>query len=113
MISASTGNALQLDASWLAFAQADKLKHFGAYLVLAALWLYAFRQNGTRPTGRVALALFGLGAALEGVQWGFYPARVFEYGDMLANGLGATAGALGFRRLSRTLTPTNSLPHES
>ncbi len=107
MISASLGNALQLQADWLAFSQADKLKHFGAYCVLALLWSYAFRQNGLRVSGWLWLALFALGASLEYVQWHFYPNRYFEFADMLANGIGAAAGTLGFVYFTPILPPQN------
>ena len=111
MTSASLGNSLQLGADWLAFAQADKLKHFGAYFVLAVLWSYAFRQNRLRPSGWLWLMLFGLGATLEVVQWAYYPARFFEFADMLANGVGAAAGMLAFVAFTRTFPSAKPLTH--
>ena len=109
VIFASLGNGVQLDADWLAFAQVDKLKHGCAYFTLALLWCYAFRQNRLRAGLWLWLALFGMGAALEVLQWAFYPARYFEFADMLANGVGVAAGMSCFLYLTRTLTA--SKPH--
>ena len=111
----SLGNAPQLAPTWLTFAGADKVNHALAYATLAVLWWLAFRQNRARgraglagaaarfgPGQRLWGALFALGALLEVLQWGYYPARYFELADMLANGVGAALGCLAAARIFPT-----------
>ena len=97
VVALSLGNAPQLPGGW--FAGADKLNHAVAYLTLAVLWGLWLSAASRRPRARMLFAaLFALGALLEGLQWGFYPARFFEFADMLANGVGAGLGLLLIRR---------------
>ncbi len=105
----SLGNPPQLTPNWFDFDGADKLKHAFAYATLGVVWLWAFRQNPTSPhPGWMQLwgALFALGALMEVLQWSFYPNRMFEFADMVANGTGALLGCLAFNRIfphSKTL----------
>lgn len=105
MISLSLGNPLQIDTNWLDLPWFDKVQHFIAYTSLGVVWSFAFRQNGLSAGLRLWGILFALGVALEIMQWAFYPSRYFEFGDMLANGLGAFAGVYLVVVLLRTFPP--------
>ena len=103
VIAGSLGNPPQLPVTWFDFAHLDKVKHFGAYALLAVLWLRGLRQGvdyRRRPSPwAVVLALSALGAGLEFAQYAMHAGRLFEYGDMLANLCGAAAGAWAGQRL--------------
>jgi len=69
----------------------DKLQHFGAYLALSFLPVIGFRD---RRKGLMAgLSMFLLGILMEAGQH-FSPGRSPELGDVLANGVGVSCGAL-------------------
>jgi VanZ family protein len=69
----------------------DKLQHFGAYLALSFLPVIGFPD---RRRGIMAgLSMFVLGVLLEGGQH-FSPGRSVELGDVIANGIGVSCGAL-------------------
>ena len=73
----------------------DKLEHFLAYAVLAAIPAVAFPA---RRAVFLALAfLFVLGASLEFAQ-GFSPGRFPDWRDQAANTLGILSGAALLRR---------------
>ena len=100
----STGGGLQLPQSF-AWQGLDKAQHLAAYATLGVLWSYAFGCGdgaGSVPWQRLWGALFALGALLEVFQWAFFPNRYFEVADMLANGIGAGIGTLGFNRIFPT-----------
>lgn len=112
----SLGNPPQIGPNWLDFAGSDKLKHMLAYATLGVLWS-ASAKTGIDATVAKAvrrpvkltyvwLALTLVGALLEVLQWSFYPGRLFELADMLANAAGA---ALGCYLVNRTF-PSNSTP---
>lgn len=67
----------------------DKVQHLAAYAVLAILG--GFGLAAGRRVGRVALALFGLGVAMEVVQ-SFVPGRFAGLDDVAANSLGILIG---------------------
>lgn len=69
----------------------DKVMHFSAYLVLAALPVMGFR--GRRRGIWAGLSMFLFGAALEAGQH-FSPGRAVEMGDVVANGLGVACGVV-------------------
>lgn len=69
----------------------DKAWHGGTYLLLAIPLCFLFRGVGRAALAAAGLALFG--TALECGQL-FVPGRSFEWGDILANSMGATAGFL-------------------
>ena len=104
----SLGNPLQLDAELFDFLGLDKLQHLAAYATLGVLWSWALHVELRRPGGlRVgSLALWAaltlLGVGLEIMQWAFYPGRLFEFGDMVANGVGAALGCFVFTRTFRS-----------
>jgi VanZ family protein len=76
----------------------DKVEHFSAYAVLAALPnLHGFR---CRRTGAAMVVLFLLGAALELGQL-FSPGRTCDWHDLLANSCGILAGLALVRILQR------------
>jgi VanZ family protein len=69
----------------------DKLQHFSAYLTLSFLPVIGFRD---RRRGILAgLCMFVLGVLLEAGQH-FSPGRSVELGDVVANGVGVSCGAL-------------------
>ena len=69
----------------------DKLQHFGAYLVLSLLPVNGLRD---RRRGLMAgLSMFLLGVLMEAGQH-FSPGRSVELGDVIANGVGVSCGAL-------------------
>lgn len=74
----------------------DKAQHALAYGVLAWWWL----QCWPRRAGWLLVGLVAYGVALEGLQ-ALSPQRMLEAGDMMANAVGAFAGAvaLSWRRL--------------
>ncbi len=70
----------------------DKLAHFGAYGVWAWLWGWGRGKAGLAWSWwAIALGCVAWGLLMEGIQ-GLMPWRTFEWGDALANGLGAVVG---------------------
>jgi VanZ family protein len=69
----------------------DKLQHFAAYLALSLLPAIAFKDR--RKGLKASLSMFLLGILLEAGQH-FSPGRAVELGDVIANGIGVTAGIL-------------------
>ncbi len=84
------------------FLHADKLIHFAAYAVMAALWMRTFAR--AEATGRAIAASilisFVFGAFVEVMQ-SYAPPREASLLDAAANGLGAIAGAYAFKRFAR------------
>ena len=78
----------------------DKVEHFTAYAVLAAL--PALGRFRCRRLGTTLVFLFLLGAALEIGQL-FSPGRSCDWHDLLANGCGILAG-LSLVRILRRFT---------
>jgi len=69
----------------------DRLQHFCAYLTLSFLPVIGFRD---RRRGLMAgLSMFFLGVLMEAGQH-FSPGRAVELGDVVANGVGVSCGAL-------------------
>jgi VanZ family protein len=83
---------------WVAsFGVSDKIEHFSAYFVLAAIPVLGFEA------GRgvfAALSMIVLGALLDVAQK-FIPGRSFEYADIAANSVGVIMG-LGIARITRS-----------
>ncbi|MEW6613740.1 MAG: VanZ family protein [Pseudomonadota bacterium] len=69
----------------------DKLEHFGAYLLLMLLFTQLYPHPGAQRL--LGGAFIGLGVLLEFLQ-GLTGYRLFDYADMLANGLGVLTGWL-------------------
>jgi len=69
----------------------DKVQHFGTYVVLA-LWFTGFSRRSHYWS--VALALLGLGFAMEIAQFTMQAGRVAEPLDMAANAAGVALGVL-------------------
>lgn len=69
----------------------DKFVHFGNYAILGLLPAMAFDTPCTSIICGAAMVLIGI--SLEFLQR-LVPGRSFEVGDMVANGLGVTAGLL-------------------
>lgn len=105
VISVSLGNPIQTDLFNFEFLPADKVGHAFAYLVLGSLWMIYFASMEVLSIfqkvtwQKLLIVLFLLGVLLEILQWGFYPNRYFEFGDMIANGIGAFLGTFGLKRI--------------
>ena len=83
----------------------DKLIHFSAFFVLAALATLGWR--GSSATGRILL-LLAYAAATELLQY-FIPGRSFSLLDWVADGFGAVAAVVfGQQMLQRMLLPTKA-----
>ena len=83
----------------------DKLNHTAAFaaLALAACLGWPETRYGKAP---LMLALLAYGGAIEIIQW-FVPGRSCEWGDLLADAMGISVGALlaaGALRLARRTT---------
>jgi hypothetical protein len=90
---ASGSELASLEKTFPFLAWSDKIQHFGAYGVLAVLWMLAL-EGRRRVTA--ALSMIFLGVQLEAAQH-FAPGRTPDLGDAVANALGVVAGmALGF-----------------
>jgi VanZ family protein len=76
--------------------QTDKLAHAAAYCLLTWLVLWGISRWRGQVHWRSGLAavLFAsvFGAGMEYIQFKFFPDRLFEYDDMLANTVGALLG---------------------
>ena len=80
------------DKIWL-----DKWAHFFLFLTLVFLWCKVYTNKiANVKVKRIFLVIAILsmiyGIGLEFVQHYFIPFRSFDYGDMIADGLGAMAG---------------------
>jgi len=80
------------------FGVNDKIEHFAAYLVLAAIPALGFEA---RRGVFGALSMIVLGALLDEAQK-FIPGRSFEFADIAANAVGVLSG-LGFAWMARSL----------
>ena len=78
----------------------DKLGHFLAYLILA--WLVAKSVHASKVSisvktaASIGVMCAGYGLILEFVQKHFFPERMFEWQDQIANSAGTLAGLLIF-----------------
>lgn len=75
----------------------DKLAHAAAYFLLTVLFVWGFRRSAAKPPTNKALGLIFIGCSLYGafmewVQGTYFPNRMFEYDDMIANAIGAFLG---------------------
>lgn len=88
----------------------DKLNHFAAYAVLAVLLiraLLAWRAVTIRLLAVVWASCVAYGALIEGLQWLMALGRTWEWGDMLANALGALVMCVVFRLALRRFSLAN------
>lgn len=78
------------------FIGLDKLVHGGMFAVQAMLAVVALRRDGRARWSAVAIAAVGVAAfgALTEVEQHFVPTRSMEFGDFVADALGAMGGAL-------------------
>jgi VanZ family protein len=78
----------------------DKLAHFAVYFLLTWLILWGFyKKNSSISTGEKVFAFAfsaGWGLLMEWVQATFFPHRMFEWDDEIANASGAFLGLLCF-----------------
>lgn len=110
-LSAQSQPALSPYTSFLAFPHADKLLHFSEYAVLGALtlrMLALFRPSERRwpfPTLADALVMCAAIACLDELSQRLSPGRSPDVADVLADCIGAAAGALAWRCLSQRILP--------
>lgn len=74
----------------------DKILHGFAYLVFLVSIGFGLIRSDTYTLKRLvlfSLLVIGYGAALEWVQYTFFPGRYFEWLDALANTTGVVAGS--------------------
>jgi VanZ family protein len=82
----------------------DKLAHFGAYAVLAALILRATRTPHEWRTAIIVVLAVSLFGAVDEWHQSFIPRRTMSFADWVADTVGAIAGVLAVRFLP-FLTP--------
>jgi VanZ family protein len=87
----------------------DKVAHFKAYTVLAALCLRSTRRPREWSTVFAVIASVALLGAVDEWHQSFIPGRSMSLFDWCADALGATVGAMSVR-LIPFLTPRRSLP---
>jgi VanZ family protein len=83
----------------------DKLEHLGVYALLGALVFRAFRAYGM-PARRAAVFAFVVGAfygVSDEFHQSFVPQRTADVFDALADGTGASLGALGWWAVTQSL----------
>ena len=88
----------------------DKFNHFVAYAVLTLLLIWTlsvWRSHSGRLLTVAWLTCTAFGALLEGLQWAMGVGRQWEFGDLLANTLGALAACVLFRHIARRNLFTN------
>lgn len=77
----------------------DKVAHFGAYAVLAALILRATRTPLEWRTAVVVVVVVSLFGAVDEWHQSFIPRRSMSFADWIADTLGAVTGVLAVRSL--------------
>ena len=80
------------DKIWL-----DKWAHIFLFFVLVVLWCRVYLKKATSVSLKktfIKITVFSIvyGVIMEIIQHYFIPFRSFDYGDMLADGIGAVAG---------------------
>lgn len=89
-----------LDTGTVRIPYADKITHFGFYFIFAVLAAMVFRERtrGQIPLKKALiwtlLTAFFYGILIEGLQYTVTVDRMAEWGDVLANTIGAFAGVL-------------------
>jgi VanZ family protein len=91
--------ALRPPTQFLPMSLGDKLQHAFSYVAMG-IWFGALYQR--RHLLRVALALFGFGLLIEGLQAAMPFGRAAEWSDVVAN----TSGILIAMLLTRWLEPS-------
>ncbi len=81
---------------------ADKLFHALSYSILSGLLLFGFHRSKGRKVSETGMLLSfllaaGYGVFMEWVQGTFFPYRVYEYEDMIANAAGALLAVVVYR----------------
>ncbi|MDC6367272.1 MULTISPECIES: VanZ family protein [Flavobacteriaceae] len=91
-------SGLELDTGEINIPYADKIVHFVFYLVFAVLGCLFLRERskGTMKLGKtliyILLVAVGYGIFIEILQYTITVDRMAEFGDILANTIGAIAG---------------------
>ena len=97
----STGHSVQVPR-FSNLLEPDKLAHAAAYFVLAALLLWGIHRTigvtpGTMAAAIVISSLYGI--SMEVIQYTFFPNRLFEILEIIANIIGSILGVLGLNFL--------------
>lgn len=101
-LSAFPGDQLPDEGFFSRIPYFDKFVHAIMYGVFSALLCIGFKKQGGEnillwATKSLALLIAGgYGMAMEWMQYGFFHERSYEYGDMIANWVGAALGVLLF-----------------
>ena len=88
------------DLPSISLFQADKLGHFGVYLILAFLMWYGWKKQTAfnwlhqQAFGKILLLTTSYGFVVEVLQHLLTADRHFDLYDALANAIGAVAGSL-------------------
>lgn len=83
------------------FPYQDKVMHFGAYFILAALLAHAFYPGTSKRRFALALVVASLYGVSDEIHQMFVPGRDASIGDWLADSLGAWVGAYLYLATSR------------
>ena len=84
--------------SWLDNIQFDKMVHIGLFSALTGSWCWALSGKHKsqvilkRKFIQIAILSIVYGIAMELIQHYFIPFRSFDYGDIIADGIGAATG---------------------
>ena len=95
--------AVNLPETWADLLSWDKLAHAAIYGIQTWLLLRGLLAAGHLNGGPILTVLafsIGFGAAMEVVQWAFFPGRYFELTDIIANTVGTLLGWLIFTKRS-------------
>ncbi|MBR9853762.1 MAG: VanZ family protein [Algicola sp.] len=98
MLSLFSFSNMELDAGHLNIPYADKITHFIFYMVFGFVGCLSLRERtfgslGIRKTVQVVLVVaIAYGIIIEFLQYTVTTDRMAEFGDVLANTLGAFAG---------------------
>lgn len=88
----------------------DKLAHFVAYAVLAALMLRATRTPAAGRTAVLVLCCVSAFGFVDEVHQAFIPNRSMSFADWVADTLGAVVGVLAVRHIPFLIPRRSALP---
>lgn len=86
--------------NWLDKIYADKWIHIGLFAILATLWCWAMlkKKSGSSKLKTIfiwiGLICLAYGVGMEFVQKYWIPNRSFDFGDIVADGVGAFLGVI-------------------
>lgn len=83
------------------FFSPDKLAHAIVYGILVVLGLWAWKKNGRYTKSMIVWTILIsslYGCLMEIIQYSFFPGRLFEIGDNVANIIGCLIGFIFFEK---------------